>query len=110
MDVDFEFYNNNLDFSRLSKLKIREGTDWNYSYYPILFKDESSLLTAQKKLRETNINPRRYFRPSLNKLPYINYIKMEIAEDVSTRVLCCPLFNGISNESLKKITDIINAD
>ena len=32
-----EQYEKLLNFSKLGKMKIRENTDWNYSYYPILF-------------------------------------------------------------------------
>ncbi len=39
-----EYYNANLDFSCLNKMALRQGTDWNYSYYPVIFKSEDKLL------------------------------------------------------------------
>ena len=38
------WYDDNLNFSEISKIKIRENTDWNYSYYPVVFKTEKKLL------------------------------------------------------------------
>lgn len=35
-----DFYNKNLDFTRVQKIKIRDGTTWNYSYYPVIFERE----------------------------------------------------------------------
>ena len=60
-----DFYNQNLDFSQLQSLKIRENTHWNYSYYPVLFENEQKLLETIEKLNQINVFPRRYFYPSL---------------------------------------------
>src|SRR5690606_523359 len=38
-----EFYDNYLDFNTVTKLKIRESTSWNYSYYPVIFENEEKL-------------------------------------------------------------------
>lgn len=102
------YYNNNLDFTNINKLKIRHGTDWNYSYYPILFNSESELLKAQKKLNEHNIFPRRYFYPSLNSLPYLTYSHMPISESISSRILCLPVYYGLQEEILSEIVEAIN--
>jgi hypothetical protein len=53
------------------RIKIRLGTEWNYSYYPVLFESEADLLNVEKKLKENNIVPRSYFYPSLHTLPYV---------------------------------------
>ena len=49
------FYDKNIDFSKVSKIKIRENTSWNYSYYPIIFKTEKKLLETLTTLNEKNI-------------------------------------------------------
>jgi len=103
-----KFYDANLDFSKLSKLKIREHTKWNYSYYPIMFESEKKLLTAQKKFNEQNIMPRRYFSPSLNTLPYVSYKEMSVSEHISERILCLPLYVGLQNKDLNRIVELIN--
>ena len=66
-----DFYNLNLDFYRFQSIKLRDNTKWNYSYYPIILKDEESLLRVQKALNEANVFPRRYFYPSLNTIEFI---------------------------------------
>jgi len=104
-----DLYDSLLNFSSLKRLKIREGTQWNYGYYPIIFNSERELLDAQKLLLENNIHSRRYFYPSLSTLPYIDYVEMKIAEDISKRVICLPSYFGLSNDDVKRISDLINS-
>ncbi|MDG4944784.1 DegT/DnrJ/EryC1/StrS family aminotransferase [Weeksellaceae bacterium KMM 9713] len=100
-------YIEKLNKSTLSLLKIRPETQWNYHYFPILFPSEKDLLIAVKKLKNNYIYPRRYFYPSLNTLPYLNYQKMEISEDISSRILCLPLSSEISEQEINQICNLI---
>ena len=104
-----DFYNKNLDFSKLKTIKLRENTEWNYSYYPILFNTEDALLKAQKKLNEAEIFPRRYFYPSLNTLNYINKTAMPVSESIAARILCLPLYKDLHENDLNQIIKIINS-
>lgn len=97
------FYNENLNWNKLQKMQLREGTTWNYSYYPILFESEEALLLAQKKLNEEQIFPRRYFYPSLNEIVYVEGKKMQISENVATRILCLPLYKELMEENIISI-------
>ena len=97
------YYNTHLDWNKLQKMQLREGTNWNASYYPILFENEAALLQAQKKLNEAQIFPRRYFYPSLNNVCYLNDTKIEISESVASRVLCLPLYKELIEEDLNTI-------
>lgn len=103
-----DFYNDNLNFSKLQTLNIREHTKWNYSYYPIILDSEETLLKVQKALNENKIFPRRYFYPSLNTVNFIKNTEMPISESISERVMCLPLYVGLKTEDLEKITSIIN--
>lgn len=103
-----EFYAANLNFSRLKALKIRENTEWNHSYYPIVLDSEEILLKVQKSLNEEEIFPRRYFYPSLNTVNFIKNTEMPISESISKRIMCLPLYVGLKTEDLEKITKIIN--
>ena len=103
-----EFYNNELDFSKIKKLELREGTSWNYSYYPIIFKEEKDLSKVLENLEKDQIFPRRYFYPSLNKLNYVEKKEMPISESISSRIICLPLYVGIPEDGLIKIVDVIN--
>ncbi len=103
-----DFYNVNLDFSKLQRLKIRDNTEWNYSYYPILLESESKLLEVQKALNEVAIYPRRYFYPSLNTVDFTKGEAMPISEDVASRVMCLPLYAGLEVAQLEQVVDTIN--
>jgi len=103
-----DFYNVNLDFSKLKGLKIRENTDWNYSYYPIIFENETQLLKTEKALNEHQIMPRRYFYPSLNTINYAKGQAMPISESIATRILCLPLYMELAEKQLNKICNLIN--
>lgn len=103
-----EFYTKNLDFKNLRTIKIRSNTKWNYSYYPVIFESEEQLLQVQKALNDNHIYPRRYFYPSLNTIPYINEKEMPVSESITTRILCLPLYVGLTKEDLNTITLIIN--
>ncbi|MFH6994857.1 DegT/DnrJ/EryC1/StrS family aminotransferase [Flavobacterium sp. FlaQc-48] len=103
-----DFYKDNLDFSKLHSIKIRENTNWNYSYYPLIFENEAQLLQTQKILNENEISPRRYFYPSLNTIEYTNGENMPVSESVASRVMCLPLYVGLESEQLEKIVLLIN--
>ena len=102
-----DFYNQNLDVTKVQTLKIRENTQWNYSYYPVVFEDEATLLGVQKALNDEGIFPRRYFYPSLNTINYIDKRSMPISENIASRILCLPLFKELTEIELAKILEVI---
>lgn len=87
--------------------KPNKHTTRNYAYYPVLFKDEKSTVAIIDKLQKNNIFPRRYFYPSLNKIAYVNGESCEVSEDVASRILCLPLYPGLSIDNINKIANII---
>ena len=88
--------------------KVIDGVEYNYIYYTIILKDEAATLDIIRRLNENDINPRRYFYPSLNKLNYIeNKINCPISEDISRRIICLPLYNGLKKEKVLEICKII---
>ena len=103
-----EYYNTHLDFTKLSKIKLRENTDWNYSYYPVIFETEDILLDALAVLNEKDVFPRRYFYPSLNKINYVTNKEFYISENIASRILCLPLYNSIQSSELEMICKLIN--
>lgn len=103
-----EYYNENLDFTILKKLKIRDNTDWNFSYYPVIFESELTLLKVLDRLKEKEIFPRRYFYPSLNTIKYVNRSHMLYSEKVAKTILCLPLYYGITDDNLNLICSLIN--
>ena len=105
-----DFYNENLDLSQIQTLKIRANTEWNYSYYPIILKDETTLLRVQEALNEVKIFPRRYFYPSLNHVPYVDHVNMPISEDIASRIICLPLYVELKQNELQQIVSILNSN
>lgn len=101
-------YNNNLEFNTISKMLLRKDLEWNYSYYPIIFESEEQLLEARKILNENNIFPRRYFYPSLNTLNYVKASHMPISESIATRIMCLPLYSGLTADNVHQICLILN--
>lgn len=84
------------------------------SYMPILLHNENTVMRIIDRLFEFNIFPRRYFHPAINKSPhyqksYLN-VTMPIAEDIASRILCLPLFPGLSNEKILQISNIIKSE
>jgi dTDP-4-amino-4,6-dideoxygalactose transaminase len=103
-----DFYNQNLDLSKVQTLKIRENTEWNYSYFPVVFQTEVALLLVQNTLNEQDIFPRRYFYPSLNTLEYVMSKTMLITESVASRILCLPLAAELNQSDVLRICKLIN--
>jgi dTDP-4-amino-4,6-dideoxygalactose transaminase len=103
-----DYYDNHLNRINLTKLRIRKHTLWNYSYYPVIFESEKELIAVMDALNKNDIFPRRYFFPTLENLPYVNSKYCPIAEAISKRVLCLPLYTTLGEENLKNIVKLIN--
>ena len=88
-------------------LKINKQATFNYAYFPLVFKSEEALLKAVKLLNENWVNPRRYFYPSLSKLNYVDQQETPVADAVSPRVLCLPLFYTITKEEIDLICRLL---
>lgn len=100
-----DFYNSNLE--ELQTIKLREGTEWNYSYYPLILENETNVIKVKEALNSINIYPRRYFYPSLNLLDYTRVAEMPISENVSKRILCLPLYVNLDQKKQFKVIKTI---
>ncbi len=105
----FELYNQLLKNVPVLPLEVRQGTDYNYAYYPIVFDDEAKLLQVIKALEEQEVVTRRYFFPSLNTLNYVTYEPCPVSEDVCRRVLCLPFFPELTVQQQEMIANVIVA-
>lgn len=82
--------------------------EYNYAYYPAIFKNETETMRVIKKLNENEIYPRRYFYPSLNKLPYLNkHKRCPISENIASRILCLPLSASLSISNVHRISKLV---
>jgi dTDP-4-amino-4,6-dideoxygalactose transaminase len=97
------------DVPGISFQKIDEAS-CNYSYLPVIFSSEEVLLQVEKELNKSAIFPRRYFYPSVNTFTNIvTYQPCPKSEDVSSRILCLPLYFTLPLATIDTIIGIIKA-
>ena len=94
--------------------KVREGTEPNYAYFPVLFDGyKYSRDRVFEKLKEQDIFARKYFYPLTNDLecyrdlPTAGAGKTPIAAYTADRVLTLPLFSELKPEDTDRICEII---
>lgn len=93
----------------VTKPQFQKEAQLNYGYYPIILKDEEEVLKIIEALRKEEIFPRRYFYPSLNNLNYVENKPFPVADNISRRILCLPLYHDLSLKDLKKISDTVKS-
>ncbi|MFJ4145491.1 DegT/DnrJ/EryC1/StrS family aminotransferase [Pseudomonas sp. NPDC089734] len=80
----------------------------NNSYFPVGLQDEPQLLRVRKALNARDINPRRYFYPSLDTLEYLQpQPGQPVSRALSERVLCLPIYPGLSAEDQDKVIETL---
>jgi len=106
----FGWYAEQLKGYPLQRPVAPAGLEYNYAYYPVIFTSHDVMMRVRQALAGAGIGPRRYFYPSLNTLPFLKpELKRDcpISEDVSSRVLCLPLFVGLSKADVQVICGVI---
>ena len=83
------------------------GSTSNFAYYPILLQSRDSRERVLSALDREGVVARRYFSPALNTLPYVRHVSMPVAEDAADRVLCLPLFAGLSSADINRIAHVV---
>lgn len=102
-----ELYDQFLAALGLQQLQPLEGTVYNFSYYPILVDTEGRLLKIRDFLEQHKIITRRYFFPSLNKLPQYTGEDCPVSESVSLRVLALPMYYNMKETDIDRICKLI---
>lgn len=102
-----ELYDKWLSGLNVKRIKITSNSTFNYAYLPIIFETEEQLLKTVSALNTNLIYPRRYFYPSLHKLDYVKSQEAPISECISKRVLCLPLYSGLTEEEIDFICRIM---
>lgn len=102
-----EIYTSKLSDLEVQQIKINPKSKWNHSYFPIIFNSEAALLKAVEALNGNWIYPRRYFYPSLSSLDYVTKGITPISDDISRRVLCLPVYYGLTEEEINFIARIL---
>lgn len=99
-------------YMRLNKIDaqfqvIQPDTDFNYAYFPVIFRSEDVMLDCMKQLELVQVYCRRYFYPSLSALPYIDKINMPICDSISKRIMCLPLYHTLTSSDQDLVVRII---
>lgn len=106
--MKYQTYVDALCHSRKLQFQKLNGNGCNYSYFPVIFEDEYYLLKTMEKLEENNILSRRYFYPALSNFEdNWDISQIQIALDVSSRILCLPLHSNLSQQECNQISEII---
>ncbi|MDA8934591.1 DegT/DnrJ/EryC1/StrS family aminotransferase [Flavobacteriales bacterium] len=105
----YQMYLDLLAPSRKYQFQSLAFGETNYSYFPVVFKSEEEMLKVIARLNKENIYPRRYFYPSLNTYTKIvDYSDCPVSEDISSRILCLPLYKKLEIEDISRICTILN--
>ena len=89
------------------------ATRYNYGYMPVCFQDAKERDRAYSELVRHGIKPRKYFFPLTPNYNYFNEVasvklsNLEHAFDVSSRVLCLPIYPDLEIEKVNKIVKMI---
>ncbi|NRD76326.1 DegT/DnrJ/EryC1/StrS family aminotransferase [Bacillus sp. BRMEA1] len=97
--------------NRLERPFISNDIQYNYAYYPVIFETEEELLFIKSKLERNQIMTRRYFYPSLNKIPYLkNTYSCKISESIAKRILCLPLYSDLHLDDVENIAKLMTGE
>ncbi|MEO8066934.1 MAG: DegT/DnrJ/EryC1/StrS family aminotransferase [Flavobacteriales bacterium] len=97
-----------LDGKGLQLLHIPEGTGYNHAYFPVVFADGAMRERVTKTMNAENIFPRRYFYPSLDRLPYLNDThECPLSIGIAERVVCLPLYHALSESEQRSVVDTL---
>jgi dTDP-4-amino-4,6-dideoxygalactose transaminase len=97
---------------------IWEATDrHNYSYFPVLIKADFPLSrdALYARFRERDILVRRYFYPLISTFPMYRGLdsakpgRLAVASELSSQILCLPIFDSLTDEDFDRVMDVIVA-
>jgi dTDP-4-amino-4,6-dideoxygalactose transaminase len=81
-------------------------SDEHVAYMPVIFDSEAQVLSVMNQLAAFNIFPKRYFYPSLDAIEcYHSDQLVPVSRDVAARILCLPLYNGLTEEQQQRVIE-----
>lgn len=89
--------------------KYKADVDYNFSYFPVIFNSKERVEQIRGELHKMGVGTKTYFSPSLNKLPYLISGTCPVAEGISGRVLCLPLYSDLTLKDAEKIATLVAA-
>ncbi|WP_095161545.1 DegT/DnrJ/EryC1/StrS aminotransferase family protein [Pseudomonas sp. Irchel 3F5] len=115
--IDLAYRDQLKDIKGISLLGTTGQTVSNYSYFPILVEADYPISRDElyEKLKEHSIFTRRYFYPLISEFPMYRGMtsskrsNLPVANSVSERVLCLPIYPALEEQSVSAIVSIIRS-
>lgn len=90
-------------------------TKANYAYFPIFVETDYPLSrdALYQKLKDNNIYGRRYFYPLISEFPMYrtlassNSANVQVATNMSGKVICLPMYPALTESDLKNVVSVI---
>ena len=83
--------------------------EYNFAYFPVLLPDEPAVLRSLDALARLKIHPRRYFYPSLNRVPYTQGSRCPVSERAAQTVLCLPMSDLVTPALQQEVVNTLLA-
>jgi dTDP-4-amino-4,6-dideoxygalactose transaminase len=103
----WQAYKELLNGEHLRGISVNSNAEFNFAYYPVVFRDEQTTLRVKESLEEAGVFTRRYFYPSLCELDYVEGAETEVSTDISKRILCLPLYHDLKRIEQEKVAKIL---
>jgi dTDP-4-amino-4,6-dideoxygalactose transaminase len=103
-----ERYDENLCALNARRPTWHPDSENNHAYYALIFDSQKQMLDSIEYLKAHEIFTRRYFFPSLaTSLPYMAYQPLMVTDDISSRILCLPLYPDLTLEEVDFISRLL---
>ncbi|MGB8320775.1 MAG: DegT/DnrJ/EryC1/StrS family aminotransferase [Ignavibacteriaceae bacterium] len=113
-----EIYSRELsDVKGIRMLEDMPEVSHNYGYFPIFINEKEygkSRDQLYNELRSNNIYTRRYFYPLISQFPTYKGLEsakaenLKVAEDITEKVLCLPIYSDLSSNDIQKTVTIVS--
>lgn len=102
------FYDKKLEMNKFEKPVFPNNCVQNYCYYPVIFNNPDELEQCADLLEKNGIQTRRYFKPCLDTLDYVESAHLPVCREICERVLCLPLYYDLTEKEIDRISSFIN--
>ncbi|OMQ23065.1 dTDP-4-amino-4,6-dideoxy-D-glucose aminotransferase VioA [Serratia oryzae] len=114
-DIDLRYRASLADVKGITLYHHNMNADSNFSYFPILVEDSYPLSRDElyEKLKAHHILSRRYFYPLISNMPMYRGLpssqasRLINANEVSSKVLCLPIYHGLEVDEQNYIINLI---
>ncbi|WP_313825059.1 DegT/DnrJ/EryC1/StrS family aminotransferase [Leclercia sp.] len=99
----------------ITQISVPADVTWNYAYFPILVEPEFGIDrdALYESMKDEGIMTRRYFYPLITSfamystLPTASETNLPVANEIAAKVLCLPIYPGLSIEDQQHVVDVI---